>query len=325
MKNEERIMSEGGRDGAPMNTDVKENSGSMGQNEQEIKPNVIEVKNGNPHGLAEKPISAVKNDEPEKKGENAGKDKFTGIDFDSEDGKKTVERLRKLHDFNVEVEVNGEKVTKTAYDVLEMMGSLANERLTPEERNKVIQESLMLRSKFEQKFEVGTTYGNELRRIFNNDVFRGIDVQKWSDQINGALVNGGQIDVKGIAENVGVKLNYKQMGEVQKLIKHVQLPEGVEAAPMVAVGEDGQITITPAPGEGGGITKTPEAPEKPGDRLPGSEKEKEKEEEEEKKKKEKKKLEWEKWASGFLFLLILYMGAQGWYAGMLEKMAERAR
>lgn len=314
MKNEGRIMAEG-KEGFIMNNADTEKKDGSGQNQQRE----IVAKNIAPHNTQET-----------KSGGQGDEMRIITKSREEKVIKITPEmdrKLKRLHDFEVEVVVDGKPVKKTAYDVLDMMGSLAKEGLTEEEADKKIEDIKILHDKLEEKYYAESSYGNELRRIFDNEVFRGLDMQRWSDQIVTGLTQGGRIDGGEIAEKMGGDKG-KILEIIEKVKKQLPLPEGVEAAPVVAIGEDGQITITPAPNEGGkDDAKPPSQPESttknPNDR-PGTniETEAEKREREEK---EKKKIDWWKYGSGFLFLFILYMGAQGWYAKMWEQFAERAR
>lgn len=323
MKNEERIMAEG-------------TGGNMDNRQKEIITNT-ELNKGNT-GVG-KPVEKgggreVEKPESVKKGsklEEEGKNKRRYIDWDSEEGKKMDQKLKTFKNLVVEVEVDGKPVEKNASDLLDMMVSLTKKDLPFEQRKKVIQESITLRDKLEQKFEAGTQKGDDLRDVFSDKgVFYGMDMRKWLDQIK-----SGKIDIDMFAEEeMDVELDDKQRDEVNKLIKLVPLPEGVGAAPTITIDKDGKLTITPAPhgeevgqvvpapGEGGGVSKTPKTPETPGSESQGrGDGGKKKVIEEE----EKKKFDWWKYGNGLLFLLILYLGVQGWYAKMVEQMSERAR
>ena len=236
----------------------------------------------------------------------------------------------KLKKFSVKVEIGDGKEMKTALDAVNEMNVLSGKELSGEQRDQVYLKSVVLVDKLTQKYEAESKEGKDLREILFKEVFgrgneeKGQKAQKWfQNQVSVVAMGEGkmQVNVNELGEIMGVKLDGSKMGKLGELIKSLPLPEGVEAAPMVTVGEDGQITITPAPGEAGRgdnpsdptskqPSKTPENPNiRPDDVT----------------KKEKEKFDWWKYRNAFLFFIILFMGAQGWYAGMLEKMAERAR
>jgi len=226
---------------------------------------------------------------------------------------ETEEKLKK---FDMEIETkDGNKETKTVVEAIEGMDAWTKDELTPEQRIDAFSKSKALMDKFMQKYDAKSPEGVELRRILSEEAL-GDKTQELFD-----LLQNKKVDVRKFAEIVGLKLDDSMVSKFEEMIKVLPLSEGVEAAPMVTVGEDGQITITPAPGEAGRgdnpsdptskqPSKTPENPNiRPDDVT----------------KKEKEKFDWWKYGNAFLFLLILYFGIQGWYARIVEQMAERAR
>ncbi len=270
-------------------------------------------------------------DVPESKKGQAWKDKITP---------EIVGELKKLKNFSVEVEINGEKQTKTGQDVLDAMGKLGKESLTIEQKAKEILEASMIHTKLMQKYEAGTEKGDELRGIFDNEVMgmkreKGAEKKEEMQNLFEQIASGNVTAINKLAEKMGVKLDETMVREFNGLIKALLPSGGVEAAPTITIDKDGKLTITPVPlphegeagqvvpvpGEGGGIAKTAETPGTPGGKSKGSGDGEIKTTTEE----EKKKFDWWKYGNSFLFLFICYLGVQGWYAKMWEGFAERAR
>ncbi len=323
MKNEEIIMGE-----------VKEGIIMNNANVEKTPVNREGNKKTNKLSIEKDGGRIVQRPETSKQEAVAGAEKFINL-------KPEIEE--KLKKFNVEVEIGDKKEIKTALDAVNEMNVLSNKELSSEEKSQAYLKGIVLVDKLMQEYENKPEEKKELQEVLFSDVFGGGDknkgekAQEWfQDQKKVFEGGGGQVDIEKLAEIMDLKLDTRMRSELGELAKSLPVPwEGsggdgrTEVAPIVTVGEDGQITITPAPLEEGkevtpGISEISKSPDTPGGKPTGSgDGGKKKVVEEEKKKKDK--FEWEKWGSGLLFLLILYLGLQGWYAKMIEQSAERFR
>lgn len=164
--------------------------------------------------------------------------------------------------------------------------------------------------------------------IILKDVWKG-DIAEGREWFKSQLDKTKNVKV---GDSVGRDDSIKYLGlnEREQYVLRNMLSNKIAPASGEGSGGAGGIGAAPidgAVGEAGQVIPAPQGLD--GDNVPSKEevenlikKIKKKVEEENN---GKEKFDWWKYRHGFLFLLILGLGLQGWYAGIVEKMAERAR